>query len=248
MYPSCRAILLAVVLGYCLWSITPCHCQGLARNPHASAAATNEMLSLQRVYAKSVAWRRAYAQAAAAKCSTHSGSLCAPSATAEERVQLLMATSPQTFDARTGMGTFSAVGAVKNQGTCAACVAFVVLAAAQSAVACALQEDASSQLSEQDFFFCKTVAHGEERSCTSSWTIAEAVQALVDVTNKKQYPLLERCMPNTFGAGASCQADCWDTLPALAKGTFKYTKLGAAWQVQVRCCCCCCCCCCYCCC
>jgi hypothetical protein len=143
-----------------------------------------------------------------------------------------MATSPQKYDSRTGMGGFTAVGAVKDQGACTTCTAYVVLAAAQSAIACALGENASSALSEHEFFFCKTVALGEERGCTSSWTIYEAVQALVRTTNSKIYPLTERCMPNTHTSTRSCAAGCRDTLPALSKGTFRYVKLGTGWEVQ----------------
>jgi hypothetical protein len=220
----------------CCW-LSTCHCQGLARNPYltSSAGANNAgMARLRQVYIKSAAWRRAYKTSAAASCSSRRGSLCAASATPEEQAQLLMATSPQIYDARTGVGNFSAVGAVKDQGSCNTCVAYVVLAAAQSAIACALGKDASSQLSEQDFFFCKTAAPGEERSCTSSWTIYEAVQALVRITaaGNTNYPVVEKCLPNTYSAPNSCTARCSDTLPELLQGSFKYVKLGTAWEVQ----------------
>jgi hypothetical protein len=226
------AVTLALLL--CCFAAT-CQCQGLAESPYhtSSVAASNTgMARLRQFYLNSAAWRRAYRTAAASACSTRRGSLCAASATPEERAQLTMATSPQKYDARTGMGAFSAVGPVKDQGACNTCTAYVVLAAAQSAIGCALGQNASSQLSEHDFFFCKAVAPGEERSCTSSWTVFEAVQALVRTTNSRMYPVTERCMPNTYTTTRSCAARCQDTLPALSQGTFRYVKLGTAWEVQ----------------
>jgi hypothetical protein len=226
------AVTLALLL--CCFAAT-CQCQGLARSPYhtSSVAASNAgMARLRQVDLNSAAWRRAYRTAATVACSSRSGSLCSASATPEERAQLTMATSPQKYDSRNGMVGFSAVGPVKDQGACNTCTAYVVLAAAQSAMACALGENASSQLSEHDFFFCKTVAPGEERSCTSSWTVYEAVQALVRTTNSRIYPVTERCMPNTYTTTRSCAAGCQDTLPALSKGTFRYVKLGTGWEVQ----------------
>jgi len=84
-------------------------------------------------------------------CSKNSGSLCATqqSNALEQKSTLLVASSPQVYDARSPgqMGGFTAVGTPKSQQECNACVAFAVLGAAQSAIASVLKKDATSSIS-----------------------------------------------------------------------------------------------------
>jgi hypothetical protein len=117
--------------------------------------ATTRPRRTPQVYAGSKAWRKAFAAAAdrQAVCARSGKSLCAADSqqSASQRAQLLVATSPQAYDARSAAmaGGFSAVGPPKDQQACTACVAFAILAAVQSAVASALHKDATSSLSEQ---------------------------------------------------------------------------------------------------
>lgn len=223
----------------------------------------------------------------------------------DEKSQLLLAASPQAFDSRNFalMGGFSAVGQVKDQGECNSCVSFAVLAAAQSAVACARRRPATSSMSEQvgdwgcrsihlqvrvqthtrcarfvctkgavattqtwalstwmvaaralvlppsvppertccptcaphvqDFLFCRTLEPGEERTCSSSWSMRAGVQAFIDLTRKNQYPVLEACMPYQPD-NLACFYDCQDVEPSLKLGRFSYLQVQTLVDVSFR--------------
>eukprot|EP00775_Hariotina_reticulata_P004062 gene4062-4309_t len=84
---------------------------------------------------------------------------------------------------------------------------------------------------EQDFFFCKSVANGEERTCSSSWQLKPAVEAFIALINSKQYPVLERCMQYD-PSSLNCAEDCQEILPDLKLGTFTYVKLDNIWDMQ----------------
>eukprot|EP00775_Hariotina_reticulata_P012121 gene12121-12260_t len=210
--------------------------QGLENDPDASLGASKAQKRLAAMYGQSVAFRRSYAKAkaqTATVCNAQSGSLCANS-NAEQKATLLMATSPQVFDARSAqqMGGFTAVGAPKSQGDCNTCVAFALLGAAQSAMASVLKKDCTSAVSEQDFYFCKSVSGGpEERTCSSSWAFKPALDSFISLINAKNYPVTEQCMqydPNNVG----CSYDCREILPDLKLGTFTYVKLENPWDMQ----------------
>lgn len=83
-------------------------------------------------------------------------------------------------------------------------------------------------MSEQDFFFCKSVSPGEERTCSSSWSMKDGVDALVSLQFAKRYPVTESCMP-WDPTGASCSYECEDVEPELKQGTFGYVLLESAW-------------------
>ena len=125
---------------------------------------------------------------------------------------------------------------MKQQGDCNSCVSFAVLAAAASAVACGLLEDAtSSSLSEQDFFFCRATSLGEERNCASTWSLSAGVAALMRLTSTGELPVLERCMPyspSSMGE-VKCLYDCKSVDPTLKGGTFKFVQLDEPWLVRV---------------
>lgn len=89
--------------------------QGLAYDPNAAMGATAAQLKLEQIYAKSKAWKDAF-KSSPSTCSTDAGSLCgAAGDSMAASAQLMMATSPQAFDARRDNGDFSAVGPIKNQ-------------------------------------------------------------------------------------------------------------------------------------
>jgi hypothetical protein len=124
---------------------------------------------------------------------------------------------------------------VKQQGDCNSCVSFAVLAAAASAAACGLLEDAtSSSMSEQDFFFCRATALGEERNCASTWSLAAGVSALMRLTAAGELPVLERCMPYSPSAmgEVGCSYDCKSVDATIKGGAFKYVQLDEPWLVR----------------
>lgn len=100
--------------------------QGLTYDPQERLGASSSFQSLASMYAKSKAWRAAFKQAPAAVFSySNRGSLCGPSASADEVAQLLLATSPRAYDSRRPeqAGGFAAVDpVVYDQGTCNSCV------------------------------------------------------------------------------------------------------------------------------
>lgn len=98
-----------------------------ARSPDAYLGASSVQQRLENLYGASKAWRDSFAKdAQRSQCSAAAGSLCASHGqTVEQAAQLLMATSPRAFDARSSSqnGGFSAVGPPKDQGGCSACEA-----------------------------------------------------------------------------------------------------------------------------
>lgn len=73
---------------------------------------------------------------------------------------------------------------------------FTVLAAAQTAMACALKRDATSKISEKDFFFCKSPREGEIRTCDNSWNMLDGI--LVSFSGRDTG---KGCYPERQGTG-----------------------------------------------
>lgn len=104
-----------------------CACQPHAHSTVQHAVSTAHMIltsvitPLSPMRSKSQSFRRAYASGSAASvCSKSGGSLCSSSGqTLADKAALLIATSPQAFDARSGssMGGFSAVAQPKDQAS-----------------------------------------------------------------------------------------------------------------------------------
>jgi hypothetical protein len=91
------------------------------------------------LYNNSQAWRRDFKQRPEAACSKASGaSLCAAAAAdAVDFAQLMLDTSPQVYN-NTSDSKVRLVSPAQDQGPCQSCAAFVVTAAAETAMASAL--------------------------------------------------------------------------------------------------------------
>ncbi|KIZ03611.1 hypothetical protein MNEG_4343 [Monoraphidium neglectum] len=109
--------------------------------------------------------------------------------------------------------------------------AFAVLAAVQSAVACALRRDATSSLSEQDFFFCKSLALREKRGCGNSWGMRSGIEAFMAMVDAKKLPVTETCLPYDPG-NPSCSYECSNVEPSLQQGVFEFQALTTDWEMQ----------------
>ena len=127
---------------------------------------------------------------------------------------------------------------VRNQQRCGACVAFALTAAAETAMAAALDWDARTApvLSVQDLFFCA----GEDillRTCYTGWKLEDAIQAI-----KPWHLTADKCRPynvdqaldrrdllcgNLAHAGSSCRVEKEAT-----GRSFEYSKLGTDAQVK----------------
>ena len=237
--------------------------QGLlpSREPAASTETTKKLF---RNYAplkqRAAVWQRRNATSCQAHSRGRGGALCASglSGDKDEDTQLLpVVASPQVYDSRNRnhTGGYSAVGPVKNQGECSTCTAFTVLAAAQSAVASALRQDAESSLSEEDFHFCKTTKILQlEPSCSMGITMENGLQVWLETHTAflqgRDQVATDECVasspakyfkgsaagPASFSAAAfglaPCSYTCRDTLKSLSDGTFTRKPLSGFTEVQ----------------
>jgi hypothetical protein len=144
--------------------------------------ATGELRQLTQTYSASRAWREAFKRDPSSACSPQSGSLCASGVSddADQYGQLVVATSPIAYSSASpaSTGGFDFVPHPGDQRPCASCTGFAVAAAAQAAIAAALQRNASKiePLSAQDLQYCSV---GAPTSCTSGWTLPDVLKQLV---------------------------------------------------------------------
>ncbi|KAG2498110.1 hypothetical protein HYH03_003868 [Edaphochlamys debaryana] len=95
--------------------------------------------------------------------------------------QAQVATIPETWDSRLKKLTdnVSIVSSVRFQASCNSCVAFTVMAAAETAYAKATGTSATSlDFSEQHLFFCDAGATPAPPTCREGWTLPEALDVL----------------------------------------------------------------------
>lgn len=89
--------------------------QGLRTDLAALARSGTTFATFSQTYIDSVAWLNAMRTSRRTACSTSRGNLCGSSS---EQGALLLATAPQSFDARSMFGDVRVVGPVKDQGEC----------------------------------------------------------------------------------------------------------------------------------
>ena len=231
--------------------------QGLlpSREPAAATAATQKLIRYHaQLKQRTAVWQRKWSTTSSCKAHSRARSaLCASGLTGDkaEDAQLLpIVASPQVYDSRNRKhtGGYNAIGPVKDQGECATCTSFTVLAAAQSAVASALRRDAESSLSERDFHICKSAEILKlEPSCSTGMTMEDALQVWLD-THKaflqgRDQVVRDQCLaalPNGAAAGSirgpllgmQCSYTCRDTLKSLDDGTFSGQPLAGFADVQ----------------
>jgi hypothetical protein len=203
--------------------------QGLEPDPSALMAPVG-YASLKAVYAKSKAWQAAYRLSRRSACSERKGSLCSNGLGMEERAQLLMATSPQSYDSRTAE-PFNVVGKPKDQDQCGSCVAFAVLGAAQSAIASALKQRTTTSFSEQDFHFCK-VPKNVEASCSDALSLESGVTKWLSLVGDKNFVLTDQCLPYDPYNPRRCSPKCSSVDPSLYMGYFKRKTFSTTWEMQ----------------
>lgn len=91
------------------------YAQGLRADPRALARSGTTFATFSQAYKDSVAWSSAMLTSTRSACSAARGNLCGSTS---EQAALLLATAPQTFDARRRFGDVQVVGPVKDQGDC----------------------------------------------------------------------------------------------------------------------------------
>jgi hypothetical protein len=106
----------------CLTLLLDCigvvYSQGLRPDMEALARSGSTFATFSQAYRASTAWRNAMRTSTRSACSSDragAGNLCG---SASDEAALLLATSPQAYDARSMFGSMQVVGPVKDQGGC----------------------------------------------------------------------------------------------------------------------------------
>eukprot|EP00878_Enallax_costatus_P006198 GHUV01006498.1.p1 GENE.GHUV01006498.1~~GHUV01006498.1.p1 ORF type:complete len:408 (+),score=59.39 GHUV01006498.1:557-1780(+) len=160
-------------------------------------------------------------------CSKQAGTLCGHDVSGQAEYLSIMS-SPAVYDAcnPNHTGGVNLVNPPLAQGDCAACVAYSVTAAAESATAARLHVDVASfpRISPSYFFFCT----GRITSCNKGWQLDDALMTL---SASSHFDLVsERCFPwkNIYSEeGAICKLKCTFEQDHIPEGHFSYTRLPA---------------------
>ena len=94
-----KAMLSAIAITILL-DVTSVHSQGVRPEPGTQAGASNALTRFNTLYARSKSLRANYRANRRSACSGSSGSLCGPESGRDGLLQLLIATSPAAYDAR----------------------------------------------------------------------------------------------------------------------------------------------------
>ena len=208
--------------------------QGLRPSRETVLGASAQYRALKSLYGRTRAFLTAYKQGARSNaCANKRGSLCAAGISDEEQTVLLMATSPLAYHSGESR-VLSAVGPVRNQGRCSACLAFAVTAAADSAMATALQQEAKGALSEHDYYFCKGIRPGFRGSCEEAFGLQESVSRWIDLHNSKNYITTTDCLPYDPDKEPLCQArpSCNRNFQEFTQGSFQAVTLSNIPSIQ----------------
>lgn len=209
--------------------------QGLLPSHVPPVGSSSTLSQLQQQYQNSKAWKLAYKQKPSAACSrTGSASLCAaqPTNVTDVYAQLMLATSPQAY--RTTNSKVQLVAPAQDQDTCQACTAFAVAAAAETAMAVALQVDVQQcSISVQSLFFCPP--NLPSRSCDAGWSLQGALQHL---QWRGQSLPTTSCLPykpDLFGdqsRSALCKGPCNNPNMHAGRGIFSSRMITSVWRAQ----------------
>jgi hypothetical protein len=229
------------------WRIHCCCCcclllpgQGLHPSQTSTVGSSSTLLQLQQLYSSSKAWKRAYKQQPKSACSSTSGaSLCAAAAAATDAVntyaQLMLATSPEVYTS-TNYSRVQLVAPAQDQQECQTCAAFAVAAAAETAMASALQVDVQQcSISVQSIYFCPPGSPG--RSCSAGWNLLGALELL---QQQSQTIPTAACLPyrpdfrRELTAAQLCSSRCSSVSQHASKGQFSSTQITSMWEAQLH--------------
>ncbi|KAF6264602.1 hypothetical protein COO60DRAFT_1698194 [Scenedesmus sp. NREL 46B-D3] len=210
--------------------------QGLVPSSDPRVGATNTLTQLQQQYKNSQAWKRAYKQKPRSACGRSGGaSLCAAQETSatDAHAQLMLATSPQAYSSTSSSGP-RLVSPAQDEAECQACTAFAVAAAAETAMAAALQVEVQHcSISVQALFFC--APNEPTRSCEAGWSLREALQQL---QQRGQNLPTASCLPynpdylGELSADVLCRGRCNNPSTHAGRGKFSSQQITSMWKAQ----------------
>lgn len=199
--------------------------------------------TLSAIRSTSANWRTAHKLARTVAGRKQCAFLCSADLTDESQEGIAtMATAPQVYNTSAANGRLTVVSAVAKQ-QCGICVAYAVVAAAETAAAVRLQRSlGSSRLSATHFYFCgyPTTNRGYQPSCTSAGlTVKDGVISLSSLVETGQVPLTDRCFTYVQRSFWEPKRDCRPPPPAcgggqtlLGQGRLTYLPLTSVWQMQ----------------
>jgi hypothetical protein len=201
--------------------------------------------SLTGIYNQSVNWRNAHEVAQTAAGKKQCAFLCSANLREEGQKGIAtMATAPQVYNTSAAHGRLQVLSAVTEQ-ECGICVAYAVVAAAETAAAVRLQSSlGSSRLSGANFYFCgyPNVTLAYQPSCDSAGlTIKDGVTALSRLLGQGQVPLTDGCFVYVQSFFWDPTRDCKARSPTcgnsqtaalLRKGRLTWMGLSSIWQMQ----------------
>jgi hypothetical protein len=202
--------------------------------------------SLANIRRESINWRNAYRVSSTAAGKKQCAYLCSADLRGEEEFAIAtMATAPQVYNTSAAHGRLHVVSAVANQ-ECYICVAYAVVAAAETAAAVRLQRSlGSSRLSAEHFYFCgyPNITQAYQPTCRSQGlTVTKGAEALAVMLTRGQVPLTDDCFKYEYrGSVWDTRRDCKPRTPTcgssqltrlLQQGRVNYLGLPSVWQMQ----------------
>jgi hypothetical protein len=210
--------------------------QGLLPSRTPPIGASNTLKQLQQQYRNSEAWKHAYKQKPSAACGPAGGAtLCAAQGTSatDAYAQLTLATSPQAYSS-THDSKLRIVAPAQDQAECQTCTAFAVAAAAETAMASALQVDVNQcSISAHALFFC--AQDGPAKSCDTGWSLENAVEQLKQRSRSLPTAACMPYRPDITGdrpAAALCKGNCNNPNMHASKGQFSTQRITSVWRAQ----------------
>jgi hypothetical protein len=200
--------------------------------------------TLAAIRSASANWRNAHKVARTVAGKKQCANLCSANlGDAEQKGIATMATAPQVYNTSAAYGRLGVVSAVANQ-ECGICVAYAVVAAAETAAAVQLRRSIVDRLSGTHFYFCgyPSVTPGYQPSCDSAGlTVEKGVTSLWRLVEQGQVPLTDRCFKYVESGSWDPKRDCKprspacvDKSPVLRQGRLTWMGLSSVWQMQTH--------------
>jgi hypothetical protein len=146
----------------------------------------------------------------------------------------MLATSPRVYSSTSDR--IRLVAAAQDQGPCQSCAAFAVAAAAETAMAAALQVNVQQcSISAQALYFCPSGKPA--RSCSAGWNLAGALEQL---QQQGQSIPTTACLPyrpdyrQELTGAQLCAGRCREPSQHAGGGQFSASQITSMWEAQLH--------------